>query len=139
MSEENKALVRRFVEEVINGRKLELADEIFAAASTSHNASSGIPRGPEAARKGVSSMQAAFPDLHATIEDMIAEGDTVAARITVRGTHGGEYQGIAPTGRPMARPGIYIVRIENGMIVESWNNSDELGLLRQLGAIPPAE
>ena len=83
-------------------------------------------------------MQAAFPDLQATIEDMIAEGDTVAARITVRGTHGGEYRGIAPTGRPMVRPGIYIVRIENGRIVETWNNGDELGLMQQLGAIPTA-
>ena len=137
MSEENKAVVQRFVGEVINGRNLTVADELFTPGSFSHNAPPGALTGPEGSKRAVGSVHAAFPDMSATIEDIIAEGDFVAARITIQGTHQGEFQGIPPTGKPMVRPGIYIVRVENGRIAETWNDSDNLGMMRQLGVIPP--
>jgi steroid delta-isomerase-like uncharacterized protein len=81
-------------------------------------------------------MRAAFPDTRMTIEDEIAEGDKVVIRWTIRGTHKGEYMGIAPTGKEVTVTGISVYRIERGKIVEDWSNNDMLGMLQQLGAIP---
>lgn len=77
----------------------------------------------------------AFPDTHFTIDDMIAEGDRVAIRWTVRATHRGEFEGIAPTGKPVTVTGTMVARIANGKLVEGWQNFDALGLLQQIGAI----
>ena len=79
----------------------------------------------------------AFPDMHVTIEDQIAEGDKVASRLTVSGTHKGDFMGMAPTGKQMMITGIDIVHIKDGKAVERWGNLDDLGLMQQLGAIPP--
>jgi predicted ester cyclase len=82
---------------------------------------------------------AAFPDWHRTIEDIIAEGDKVVIRFTFRATHKGEYQGVPATGKQVKETGILIFRIASGKIVEVWEEADELGFMRQLGAIPAAE
>ena len=79
---------------------------------------------------------AAFPDLHHTVEDQVAEGDTVVTRMTLRGTHHGEFRGIAPTGKPIVVSLIGIDRFENGKFAEQWSQLDTLGLLQQLGVIP---
>jgi predicted ester cyclase len=87
-------------------------------------------------KQGLTRAQAAFSDISITVEDQIAEGDKVVSRWTIRGTHKGEYMGIAPTGKQVTITGISIYRIEKGKIVEDWANSDMLGMLQQLGAIP---
>ena len=83
--------------------------------------------------------RSAFPDFHVTIEDQIAEGDRVATRWTMRGTHEGEFRGISPTGKQITVTGIGIFRFSDGKVVESWDNFDQLGMMRQLGVIPSPE
>ena len=93
-------------------------------------------RGLEAAKHAAADYRQAFPDLHVTVEDLIAEGDRVAARLRFRGTHLGELDGIAPTGRRVDCTGIVISRIEEGKISEDWANFDDLGMMQQLRLIP---
>ncbi len=91
-------------------------------------------------RMYMTAVLAAFPDLHVTPEDVIAEGDSVVARLTSRGTHQGEFQGIPPTGKQITLTGIEVFRIADGTIAERWGEFDFLGLLQQLGVIPsPAQ
>jgi predicted ester cyclase len=123
--EENKALVRREQEELWNHTgDLDAAQELFA------------PELAEAARQEASEFRRGFPDAVSIIEDLVAEGDRVAARWTARATHLGEYAGVAPTGREVEFAGISVYRIEGGRIAESWTVEDELGLMRQIGAVP---
>ena len=137
VSEENKALVRREEEELFSGGNLDAADEIYAADYVGHDPSNPEDvRGLQAAKQAAAEYRQAFPDLRVTVEDLIAEGDRVAARLRVRGTHLGELNGIAPTGRRVDCSGIVISRIEEGKIAEDWANFDDLGMMRQLGVIP---
>ena len=78
----------------------------------------------------------AFPDFHHTVEDLVAEGDKVVPRLTLRGTHQGDFQGLPPTGKQVTFSGINVMRLEDGKIVEHWSIGDTLGMLQQLGAIP---
>ena len=136
--EENKALVRREYEEGVNKGNLAVLDEIFAPDYAGHLG--GLPepiRGREAFKRFITTWRTAFPDLYTTIEDMIAEGDRVVVRHTWRGTQKGEFSGISPTGRQVIFTGIDIYRIAGGKIVEEWDNNDDLGMLQQLGAVPP--
>src|SRR5918912_336768 len=137
MLEENKALVQRFVEEAFNKGNLDIADEVYAPRFFSHDPSTPEgERGPKDVKQFVNTYRSAFPDGHATVEDLIAEGDKVAYRWTYRGTHHGELMGIAPTGKEVTITGITIDRISGGRIEEEWNNFDQLGMLQQLGAVP---
>lgn len=137
MSEQNKALVRRGVENVWNGRNVDVIDEVVASDFIIHATSPDKEiHGREGVRQQFAGLRAAFPDLHFTIEDHIAEGDRVVTRWTAQGTHHGEFQGIPPTGRQVKLTGIDIDRVAAGKVVECWMNMDELGLLQQLGAIP---
>src|SRR5829696_4627805 len=123
--EENKALVRREQEELWNGTgNLDAAQELF------------VPEQAEAARQEAADFRQGFPDVVSTIEDLIAEGEKVAARWRARATHRGEYVGVPPTGREVEFTGISVYRIERNRIAESWTVEDELGLLRQIGAVP---
>jgi len=133
---ENKALARRVFEEVWNKGNLAVADEVWANNFVGHAVPDEI-KGPEGAKQFFSVFRSAFPDLQFTIEDQIAEGDKVVTRWTLRGTHEGEFQGIAPTGKQMAMTGITVQRIAGGRIVEGWTNRDALGMLVQLGVVPP--
>jgi len=122
--EENKALVRREQEELWNHTgNLDAAEELFA------------PEQAEAARQEAADFRQGFPDVVSTIEDLIAEGEKVAARWRARATHRGEYVGVPPTGREVEFTGISVYRIEGGKIAQSWTVEDELGLLRQIGAV----
>ena len=134
-TEDNKALARRYIEEVFNQKNLATVDELNTPDFVLHNASTTI-QGLEAYKQFVSMYLTAFPDLHTTIEDMIAEGDIVAERVTMHGTHKGDLMGIPPTGKQATITAIYIVRFANGKGVEVWANSDDLGLLQQLGVVP---
>ena len=133
-TEDNKALVRRGYE-ALNQRNWAAFEELVTPDLVLHNASMTI-QGFEAYKQFVSMYFTAFPDLRFTIEDMIAEGDTVVARQTARGTHQGELMGIPPTGKQVSTTGINILRFANGKGVEEWFNGDDLGLLQQLGVVP---
>jgi steroid delta-isomerase-like uncharacterized protein len=132
MSEENKALARRSWEAPDN---LDVLDEIYAPDLVWHDPGQDI-QGIEEARQFVTMYKSAFPDLNATVEDTIAEGDKVVTRWTVRGTHQGEIEEFGPpTGRQMELKGITIHRIEGGKIVEEWNAYDNLSVMQQLGLV----
>jgi steroid delta-isomerase-like uncharacterized protein len=138
-AEKNKAIFRRYVEEVGNEGKLELADEIFDRYLAHQPDGSALERGPEDVKRFMGEFQEAFPDFHTEIEDQIAEDDKVVTRWTMRGTHRREFRGIAPTGNALEITGIGIFRFSEGKVVESWDNLDQLGMMRQLGAIPTPE
>ncbi len=135
-SEENKAIFRRYVEEVGNEGRLELADEIFDRYLAHQADGSVLERGPEDVKRFMGEFRQAFPDFHSTVEDQIAEGEKVVTRWTMRGTHEGEFRGMPPTGNKLEITGIGIFRFSEGKVVESWDNFDQLGMMRQLGAIP---
>jgi predicted ester cyclase len=134
-AEENKRLMRRFIEEFWNGKRMEVADELFAPHATSPNAP-WAPPGPEGVKFFGNMMFTAFPDFRMTIDRIVASGNKVAARYVESGTHRGEFMGIAPTGKKVTWTEIGILRIEDGKVVESWFETDMLGLMQQLGAIP---
>ncbi len=137
MSENNKAIVRRLLEEFWNKGNLSLADELFAPNYEHHDASTpDFGRGPESEKKRATLYRTAFPDVRLTIEDIIAEGETVMTRWSCRGTHKGDLRGIAPTGKQINISGVTIARLANGKFVEGWVNWDALGLMQQLGVVP---
>lgn len=140
-AEENKAVVRREMEELFNqGGNINVADEIIAPNYISYEPTSGEVRGIEGAKQFATTYREAFPDLENTIEDMVAEGDKVVVRFRARGTHQGETEAFGPpTGKRMEITGITIKRLSDGKIVEAWTNFDALGMMQQLGLIPEAE
>ncbi len=135
--EENKAIERRFFEEVVNNGELAVIDELFAANFVDHSALPGTAADREGTKQFFAMAHSAFPDFHSTLEDMFAEGDKVVQRFTARGTHKGEFMGIPPTGKQVTITGIAIHRITGGKIVENWVSMDMLGALQQLGVVPP--
>jgi steroid delta-isomerase-like uncharacterized protein len=134
MSDQNKAHIRRVIEEVYNRGDLAVIDEVAARDLVIHAASQEI-HGRDGAKQYVAALRAGFPDLHFTVEDQIAEGDRVVTRWIARGTHRGTFQGVPPTGRQVRLAGTDIDRIIGGRVVECWAHVDELGLMRQLSAI----
>jgi steroid delta-isomerase-like uncharacterized protein len=133
---DNKALVRRFVDEVQSGGNIDLIDEICSPGFVNHSAPPGIPANREGIKILTAMFRGAFPDSHFTIEDMVAEGDKVVTRKTFHGTHEGEFMGIPPSGRAVSMGLIDIVRVSDGRVVEHWAMGDSLGLMQQLGVIP---
>ena len=134
-AEENKAIFRRYVEEVSNEGNLDLADEIIAHQSDG----STEERGPEDVKRFIGEFRQAFTDFGSVIEDQVAEGDKVVTRWKATGTHQSEFRGIDPTGNRIEVTGIGIFRFsEEGKVVESWDNMDQLGMMQQLGVIPAA-
>ena len=138
--EENKALSRRVAEEIFNGGNLDLADELYAPDYVLYDPA--LPEnlhGPEGLKQYAAMNLGAFPDARVTVEDQIAEGDMVVSRWTASGTHEGELMGIPPTGRRVEISGMTINRFSGGRIAEDWYQSDDLGMMRQLGVIPSPE
>ncbi|MFQ6059407.1 MAG: ester cyclase [Anaerolineae bacterium] len=135
-TEENKALVRRLIEEAWNKGNLAVIDELLSPDYVLHFAAPGATPDREGYKQAVSMHHTAFADFRLTIEDMVAEGDKVVIRWTIRGTHKGEYIGIAATGKEVTMTGISIRRIEGGKIMEEWLESDMLGLMQQMGVVP---
>jgi len=137
MSENNKAIVRRVFEELWNKGNLSLADQLFTPNYTDHDSSTpDFGHGPESERMRVTLYRNAFPDLRLTIEDIIAEGETVMTRWSCRGTHKGDLSGIAATGKQFTISGMTVARLVNGKIAEAYVNWDALGLMQQLGVVP---
>ena len=135
-AEDNKAIIRRFYEEVFNQKKRAAIEEFVDSKGIDHALPPGLPAGIEGTKQFITMYLTAFPDLHFTVEDMIAEGDKVVARLTTRGTQQGAFMGIPPTGKQATITAIDINRIVGGKSVEHWLNMDTLGLLQQLGVIP---
>ena len=138
MSEENKAIARRALEEVWSGQgDLDAADELYAPNWLDHDpASPEDIRGPEGAKELASMYRNAFPDNRYSVEEQVAEGDMVVTRWIASGTHQGEIMGIAPTGNQVTMAGTSVERIVDGKIEETWDNYDALGMMQQIGAIP---
>lgn len=135
MSEQNKAFVRRWFEEVWNQRCVATIDELLPSDGIVHGLG-GDMRGPAAFKPFHSAYCAAFPDLTIQIEDMVAEGDKVAFRFHATATHDGDDLGFKATHRRMVIDGMGIVRVVNDRLVEGWNVFDQAGMLKQLGLMP---
>ena len=133
-TEENKAKVRRLVEQLVNKGDLAVVDEMFATNFVNRSSATGITPDREGIKQLITIFRSAFPDYHNVIKDMIAEGDRVAVRVMCRGTHRTEFMGIAPTGKLVEFSAISIFRFAGGKVVERWNKTDNLGMLQQLGA-----
>jgi predicted ester cyclase len=132
-SEDNKVTIRRFYDEAINQKKLAVIEELFGASYVSHD----LPSDPAELKHFINGFHSAFPDGQITIEEMIAEGDTVATRLTFRGTQTGQFQEIPPTGKAVTVPAQDMYHLREGKIVEHWGGPNLLRLLQQLGVIPP--
>lgn len=137
MSEQNKALARRFYGEVIGHKRLDVMDELCDANIVDHNALPGQRPGREGLKESFGQILAGFPDMKATVHELVAEGDMLVARFTMEGTHTAELMGAAPTGRKVTFRGIDMVRIRNGRAVEAWHEGNDLEILMQLGVQPP--
>jgi steroid delta-isomerase-like uncharacterized protein len=131
----NKTIVRRIFEEGFNQNKPQVWDELIAPNYVNHDFPAPAP-GAEGFKMIAGMFLTAFPDLHTTIEDVVADGDRVATRGTFTGTHQGEFNGIPPTGKSVKVSYIDIWRLENGKAVENWVQIDMVGLLQQLGVMP---
>ena len=136
MSEENKALSRRFLDETQNNKNLATVDELIAPNFVGHTA--GV-RGIEGLKEAIRANLTAFPDLQTTIEDQISDGNKVVSRYTARATHKGVYHGVAPTGKQVTYTAIAIHSFTDGKIVEGWRVVDRLNIMEQLGAISYGE
>jgi steroid delta-isomerase-like uncharacterized protein len=137
--EDNKAVIRRWIE-AYNNRDMQAEADVLDPGFVAHvPAAPGPLEGLEAWRKFTAAFVEAFPDLRLTVEDILSEGDKVAARVVFHGTHRGEFQGIAPTGKEVAFSSIEVNRVVGGKVEEHWVELDLLGLMQQLGAIPEPE
>jgi predicted ester cyclase len=141
---ENKKIVRRFINELWNQRKLQVADELVAGNCVTHQLRSGedsvgVPRSPDSVKREAAVWLAGFPDLEFVLEQMIAAGDRVMSYCTMHGTHSGAWMGIGPTGRKVSIPIITIHRIEDGKIAEDWVLVGSLILFQQLGLVPQTQ
>ncbi len=137
-TQDNKALARRFFEEFWDQKNLAVADELMAANHVDHTPGSppGLPPGPAGFKQFASVYFTAFPNLRITIDDQVAEGDTVVTRWTSHGTNTGSLFGMPATNKSSTVTGITISRIVGGKAVETWTNFDNLGMLQQLGVVP---
>ncbi|HET9224649.1 MAG TPA: ester cyclase [Roseiflexaceae bacterium] len=138
-AEQNKAIVRRMVEEAQSRQNLAAVDELFAADFVDHSVPPGLPPNREGVKMQFAMFFAAFPDLRVVIHAQVAEGDEVVTRKTFHGTHQGDLMGMPPNGRPIAFDVIDILRLKDGKITDHWNVVDQLGLMRQIGAISAPE
>lgn len=134
-ADENEALARRWYE-AINSANLDLLDDLLDVDASLHSPVFGVAAGREAVKRNLGFLRSGFPDVQNTVEEAIAEGDLVALRWSAVGTHQGEFQGIAPTGRQATWTGINLFRISCGRIIEVWAEVDSLGWLQQLGGVP---
>jgi predicted ester cyclase len=135
-AEQNKALVRRLFEEGLNQNKPSVFDDLIDPNFAIYDSPFGTLRGPDGFRQIVSTFRAAFPDGQVTFDDEFADGDYVIHRGYFAGTHEGEFQGVAPTGKQVKVKTIDIWRVANGKAMDNWVQMDLLGLMQQLGAIP---
>jgi steroid delta-isomerase-like uncharacterized protein len=137
MLKDNKAIARQFLDELWNQGDFETLDDLLASDYDGH--SSTEINGPQGAKQFIPRVHSAFPDLHFEVQDQVAEGDKVATRWVMYGTHKGEFQGIPASGARLEMTGITIFRIANGKLIEGWTSEDTLGMMQQLGAVSITE
>ncbi len=136
MSEKNKEIIRRLIDEVWNRRAFHVANDLFAQEAIFFESGVKLPEpGPAGVKEGIEALCKAFPDLRMEIDDLVEAGDKVALRWRSFGTHKGELEGIPPTNRKIAANGTAIYRLAHGKVVEEWMNTDKLGVYKQLGVI----
>ena len=139
MTEQNKTSFKRLYEEVFNQGNFDVADELIGANVIEHQQQPGVApdaAGPELVKQIARFFRSAFPDLNIAVEDLIAEGDRVAARVTITGTHEGELMGIPPTGKRVEVSSMDIIRFEDGKAAEHWGETDIMSMMQQLGVVP---
>ena len=134
-TEQSKALVRRMHKEIFQQGNLDLVDELIADDYVVHQPDGDQSR-DEHFNHVIPAFAAAFPDMEFIFYDTFAEGDKVASRFEMRGTHKGEFMGVPPTGKRVSMSGIVLERVEDGKVAESWVERDNLGLLQQIGVVP---
>ena len=142
MTDQNETLIHRWFEEVWNKGRADAIDEMFACEGIAHGLTDQNGNelcGPEGFKPFFESFRQAFPDLRVVVEDTVVEGDKIAARCSVRGTHRGEGIGIAATDKPVEFTGMTIVKVKDGKVVEAWNNFDFLAMYQQLGLYQASE
>ena len=132
-AERNKALIRRLFDEVLNKGNFGLLDQLIGASYVEHNPIANQAAGAAGIRDKIQTMRKAFPDLRFVLDELIGEGEFVAARYHWQGTHKGTFLGIAPTGRRLSVRGMDFYRLEDGRLIEHWDTVDEFGMLSQLG------
>jgi predicted ester cyclase len=130
LTDDNKALVQRFYEEIVNQKNLSALDQFVAPNAVNHTVPSGLPQAPG---QFLSMHLNAFPDAKVTVQDLLADGDKVVALVNIHGTQHGAFRAVSPTGKSITVMGIHIFRIENGKVVEHWGLADRISALRQLG------
>ena len=133
--EENKAIVRRSLEQGFNARDLAIVDELAALDYLEHTPFPGQAPGPEGVKQLFTMLYSAFPDIQTRIDDVIAEGDKVVVRTTLHGTHSGHFRGIPPSGKQVTVSSMAVFRVIRGKIMERWAIQDQLSLLQQLGVV----
>ena len=136
MSEENKALFRRFIDEVVNKHNVDVIDELMEPNFIEHNLPPGAAPGVAGMKQFMGMFFSAFPDLKSTVGEMVAEGDKVVGFMTTTGTHKGDFMGIPASGKQFTMSEIHMVRIANGKAVEHWGLADDMAMMQQIGAIP---
>lgn len=133
MSEANKDVIRRLFDDVLNGGRLGLLDTIVGAAYVDHSPAAGQAAGAAGVKAKIAALREGFPDVRFTLEELVGEDETVAARYSWRGTHRGAFLGIPPTGKTILVRGMDFYRLRDNRIVEHWDVVDDLGMLTQLG------
>ncbi len=136
-TDQTDSLIRRMFAVAFNQGMFAVVDELVAPNGITHSVAWGMPNNREGIKQLITLLRSAFPDLHCTVEDEISVGDKVAAHWTMRGTHTGPFLGNPPTNKPIVAQGISFARIENGQLAEDWTLLDQIGILQQLGIIPP--
>lgn len=134
---ENERIARRVPEEIATEGNLDAIDEVFAENAVEHAPFGQEVHGRDAIRESLAGYLEAFPDFSATVEDAVTEGDTVAMRVTLRGTHEGEFMGMEPTNESFEIGNMVFTRIQDGRVAERWLQPDTLGMLQQLGIVSP--
>jgi steroid delta-isomerase-like uncharacterized protein len=134
----NKERYREFIQAIFNEARFDRLDDFLAPSYAIQEAPPGTAPGREGVRQVVTMFRTAFPDMTITLDEVVAEGDTVAALSTLRGTHRGEFMGVAPTGKTVSVTSLTMVRLEGGRLTKSWVKNDVASLMRQLGAGPQA-
>jgi predicted ester cyclase len=136
MSEANKAIFQRFIDEVIKNKNADAVDDLIDPSYIEHSPAPGQAPGVEGVKQMLNMLITGFPDLTTEAELMVAEGDIVVGHMTTSGTHTGELMGIPATGNKVSFTETHIFRFANGKVVEHWGNQDDLGMMQQLGVIP---
>ena len=134
---QSQSILHRIFDAAFNQGNLTAIDELVSHKSITHTTNWGMPAGRIGLKQLIATLRTAFPDLHCTLEDEIIQGDKVAAHWTMQGTHKGLFLGNSPTNKPVVVQGLIYVRVENGQIIENWTMIDQLGVLQQLGLVPP--